>query len=87
MPTNKASRTFAQQIADASLAIARANHYLVGFDPFMAEGMSYDDCHDAYQILVGYEKDRTNKIGPAHVDRAIRVLASYVATVHHVTSM
>lgn len=78
-------KSFPQQIADASLAIARANHYLVGFETATwAQQMSFDDCHEAMQLLITRENAATERShAKRHCGLAIEVLASYVMRVHH----
>lgn len=75
----------AHQIARAALAIARANHYLVGFEPSTTDGLSADDLADAKQILINREnaaaEPRTASARRERhvIDLAFEVLASFTA--------
>lgn len=53
--------TTARHLSDAALAIAKANHYMVGFDPDTTAGLSFDECSDAHTLLV----DRENMMSAA----------------------
>jgi hypothetical protein len=48
--------TRAQQLAQALMAIARVNHYMVG----LVEPVSWDEVHDAMQILIRHENKHPN---------------------------
>ena len=47
--------TTAVSLANAAMAIAKCNHYMVGFDSEATEGVSLDDIRDAKRILVDHE--------------------------------
>lgn len=81
----KTEKSFAQQIADASIAIARANHYLVGFDLVgMAEGISFDDYSDAHRVLVDMELASQAPLKAQLFDRAFSALNDACYKTHKV---
>lgn len=54
--TAKTPKPLSQQLAEAALKIAAANHYLIGFDLMgAARDVSFDDWSDAYQRLITIE--------------------------------
>lgn len=77
-------KTTAERLADASIKIARANHYFVGFDPATTDGISYDDYTDAYQILITRENaDKQTVKRQQFYDLAMGVLGSACYRQHH----
>ena len=73
----KVPTTLPQRLADAALKIARANHYLVGFDPETTAGISFDDWSDAYQELITRENASTYPLVPrTRLNLAFAVLST-----------
>jgi hypothetical protein len=65
--------TAATHIAHAAMRIARANHYMVGFEPTTTANVSWDDWHDAHQLLIEFELEalrRADARGARNVDIA-----------------
>ena len=72
-------QTTPEQIADAMLHIAKANHYLVGFIPPM--GLTWGDLKEAEQILITQENSLTHAgKSRAWVARALTYIQQTIKT-------
>lgn len=76
-------KTIAQNLTDATMKIARVNHYMVGYEEYALKGIELEDFEKAYGILV--EREHALKDSTAVFTRAFHMLQRACDNTHNVT--